>query len=404
MKSTQQKGLQRLSGVVAALTVGLLLNGVVAQGNVEKGKTKTNQKAAATVPAKPPAAAVPTEEAAGMTLARVEAESVKVRCFASINSPMYEEVFPKGTVLAVGDAVGEFRRVQIPMGVVGYVSKKFTTTPAKGMVQTTGKKVSFRYRPTPRRRAEQPVTRLDEGVALMYLGEQGDWWRVRMSSDAAYLAIKDIQVFQTSNVTLEKSYAALMGKHQSEWQGAVKTYEAAVALVALNKARSKTLEDLRQSYAAQLKKPLDTQELGPVMTGVTALLAELPKDEPLTTAAHALEKAVKTQQVILDARALLASTPAPAKMPTIKVSKTPEDPLARFQYLGWLRSSPNSTGPTAYHLSKGGRVVCYVKCSTERYDLSMFDGVEVGVIGAGSAAGPSSYVDVSEIVVLGHSR
>jgi hypothetical protein len=404
VKSTQQKGLQRLSGVMAALAVGLFLNGVVAQGNVEKGKAKTNQKAEAKVSPKPPAAVVPTAKATGVTFARVEAESVKVRCFASINSPMYEEAFPKGTVLSVGEAVGEFRRVQIPMGVVGYVSKKFATAPAKGMVHTTGNKVSFRYRPTPSRRAEQPVTRLKDGTELMYLGEQGDWWKVRMNTEAAYLAIKDIQVFQTANVTLEKSHAALLHKHQTEWQGAAKAYETAAGLVALNKVRSETLEGLRTSYVAELKKPLDTQELGSVMAGITALGADLPKGEPLMTAVQALERAVKTQQVILDARALLATTPLAAKMPVVKVIKTPGDPLARLQHLGWLRHSPNSTGPTAYHLSKGGRIVCYVKCSTERYDLSMFDGVEVGVIGTGNAADSSSYVDVSEIVVLGHSQ
>ena len=40
MKSTQNPGRQGLSGVVAALTVGLVLSGATAQNKVEQGKEK----------------------------------------------------------------------------------------------------------------------------------------------------------------------------------------------------------------------------------------------------------------------------------------------------------------------------------------------------------------------------
>ena len=68
-----------------------------------------------------------------------------------------------------------------------------------------------------------------KGTALKYLGEKGAWWRVRMATESAYLPIKDIQVFQTANATLQKSQTELARQHQAQWQEAVSAYEQALA-------------------------------------------------------------------------------------------------------------------------------------------------------------------------------
>ncbi|MEE2886697.1 MAG: SH3 domain-containing protein [Planctomycetota bacterium] len=428
MKSTQEQGRQGLLGVVATLIVGLLLTGARAQNKVEKGKAKsveasTGQSAKKTaeknvekntakdaVPVKAPAAKVPATAVVenpadqGPRLARIESDSVQVRCFASVNSPVYEGVLPKGTAVMVGTAVGEFCPVQLPIGVIGYVSKKFTSTPEAGLVRTTGVGVSFRYRPTPRGRAEQPVARMAKGTALKYLGEKGAWWRVRMATESAYLPIKDIQVFQTANATLQKSQAELARQHQAQWQGAVSAYEQALAAAVLEKARTARLAELRQAYVTELEKVVDQQQFDSLMGDVSKLLTELPEDTPLWAAAQGLKRAVKTQQVMLQAKALLASTPPTAKAPDIKVIKTPADPLAHLQHIGWLSRHPRVASAGLFQLTKGGKLVCNLKCSSLRYDLSMFAGVEIGVIGSTERDEQMSYVDVGEIVVLGRSR
>lgn len=421
MKTTQEPGRQGLLGVVASLTVGLLLSGATAQNKVEKGAAKGTEKGAKktaektvekgpaknTATVKPPAAKVPAAAAVadkGPMLARIESDSVQVRCFASVNSPVYEGVLPKGTVVTVGETTGEFCRVQLPIGVVGYVSKKFTSTPQDGLVRTTGVGVSFRYRPTPRRRAEQPVTRLAKDIALKYLGGEGDWWKVRMVTESAYLPIKDIQVFQTANATLQKSQAELARQHQVQWQEAVSAYEQALAAAALDKERTARLAALRQTYVKELEKGADQQEFDPLMGEVAKLIAEVPDGTPLWAAAQRLQKAVKTQQVMLQAQVLLNSTPPPAKGPEIKVVVTPADPLGHLQHIGWLGRHPGAAGAAVFQLTKGGKLVCNLKCSSHRYDLSMFAGVEIGVIGTAEHDEQMSYVEVGEIVVLGRAR
>ena len=432
MKSTQNAGRQGLSGAVAALTVGLVLSGATAQNKVEKSKAKaakevvekTAEKAAeksaekgaaqgvvkdaagARKPSTDAAASAAQDSAApkGPQLARIESESVQVRCFASIHSPVYEGSLSKGTVVVVGDATGEFRRVQLPIGVVGFVSKKFTTQPKQGLVTTTGAGVSFRYRPTPLRRAEQPVSRLKKGTSVKYLGEQGDWWKVRLVTDSAYLPIKEIAVFETANATLQKSEAELRRLHQTEWNAATKAYEDAVAAVALQKAQANRYQELRQAYNEELRKPEGSQQFDALMTDVTTLLAQLPKDKPLWAGVERLQGAVKTQQVVKRAKALLATKPPPAKEPKVTVLETPADPLARLQHIGWLRQYRQPSGAVAFQLTKGGRAVCTLRCASLRFDLSMYLGAEIGVVGSTRHDEQASYVEVAEIVVLGQGH
>jgi hypothetical protein len=47
----------------------------------------------------------------------------------------------------VGEATGAFRKVMLPLGVVGYVPRDFATAPVDGVITTTRPSVSFRYRP-----------------------------------------------------------------------------------------------------------------------------------------------------------------------------------------------------------------------------------------------------------------
>ena len=177
-----------------------------------------------------------------LALATISGEACQVRCFASNLSPVYETTLTPGTVVQVGEAVGEFRRVVLPLGVVGYVSKRFTAEPAEGLIKTLRKRVSFRYRPIPKNRAEAPVQMLGEGTELHYVGAVGEWWKVRFASEFAYLPINAITIATESTEEMRKSYAELGNAQEAEWSKATAGYAAAAAAVAAKKLRDERLD------------------------------------------------------------------------------------------------------------------------------------------------------------------
>ena len=91
-------------------------------------KRSAAQEPAAQKPGAQDPASAPSD--AGPPLyGRVTAKEAAVRCFASQRSPVYEDILREGDVVMVGEATGEFRKVIMPLGVVGYVHRDFATTP-----------------------------------------------------------------------------------------------------------------------------------------------------------------------------------------------------------------------------------------------------------------------------------
>ncbi|MBL8754958.1 MAG: hypothetical protein JNK15_16760, partial [Planctomycetes bacterium] len=141
-------------------------------GDAATPPPKAQDPAAAPAPAATPASA--------QTFARVVNDKVALRCWAGAvaSPPVFEETLAKDTVVAVGRSENGFRAVQLPLGPLGFVSKKFTETSPEGLVKTKGSKVAFRYRA---RSSEAPVAQLDDGTTLQVVGEQDDWFRVRVA-------------------------------------------------------------------------------------------------------------------------------------------------------------------------------------------------------------------------------
>ena len=82
-----------------------------------------------------------------------------------------------------------------------------------------------------------------------------------------------------------------------------------------------------------------------------------------------------------------------------------KDRLERFDSIGWLRYESRLAGPGVFYLEKGGRRQHVLTCNTYRYDLALFVGREVGVIGPrrqppGDAL---SQLDVERLEVLSSS-
>ena len=391
-KQNRGNGASRAAHILA---FGVLISGMPAQD--ESQPSAKSADAEKSVPAK--------KASTSISLAMIKGEKCRVRCFASNLSPVYDGEIAVGTIVQVGEEVGEFRRIILPRGVPGYVSKRFSTAPEDGMLQTTRKLVSFRYRPTPKRRAEEPVERMSKGTTMHFLGEVGDWWKVRFVTQSAYVRIKEIEAIADVTDDVCASHAKFEATHDAEWKNAVTGYEKSLKLLADNDRHTKRLVELRTTFHAEAKKALSDQKLKPILEGVEALIAELPKKAPLLATAKFLESAIQRQQVFADADRLINAVEPPPPEPKIKLTKGAEDELSKTLHtIGWLSYRPSAPGPSAYRLEKGGRVISYVYCSSLRYDLSLFDGIEIGVRGVRKRDAAVPYLDVHRIEVIGTGK
>ncbi len=380
----------RGAGLLRFWILGVLVAGLPAQND----KDESAAKAAAESPS-------PSQ----LTLATISSEACQVRCFASNLSPVYEARLEQGTVVQVGEEVGEFRRVVLPLGVIGFVSKHFTTEPAEGLIKTVRKRVSFRYRPTPKNHAEAPVQILAEDTSLHYIGEVGDWWKVRLVTESAYLPIKAIAVAAESTAEMRKSYAQLINAHEAEWRKAAAGYGAKIAAAVATKRRTERMGELRLAFHDETNKDLKDQKLPPILAELTKLIADLPEESPNLEAAKFLASAIEHQQVFVDAAIVLSTKEPAAPKPKVQITETPVDKIgSRLQTTGWLTYHPAAGGPSAFRLEKGGRVISYLYCNSLRYDLAMFEGVEIGVRGVRRQDAVVPYLDVRRIEVLGHVK
>jgi hypothetical protein len=335
------------------------------------------------------------------SFARITVERAAVRCFASDSSPVFRDVLEQGDVVRVaGPAQNGYRPVTLPLGVTGYVHKKYASEPDAGMVKTTGREVSFRYRP---QSGEAPVDRLDLDVPLHWMGEENDWWIVHYPAGVGFVAESQMAT-DGDAAAFEAGWHKLETERQAEWQAALAAREAARQAAEQQRKNRARLDELIGRFRAEVAKPWEQQQrdqLRALEASVNELRPSLGEGSPQDVEAVTLVQELRKQVLLIDANEIAARPLPKDDEPPVKVSATP-DPLARFDAVGWVKVLSSRNASRSVCLSKGGRILCYLVCSGERFDLPMFDGVEVGVIGArdhGARDGQLT-VDVQRIEVL----
>ena len=322
-------------------------------------------------------------------------------CFASQSSPAYEDVLREGDVVMVGAETGEFVRVVLPLGVVGYVHRDFTTPPVNGVVSTTRPRVSFRYRP---KAGEAPTQLLEEGTPLRYLATAESWWKVRMVPAAAWLPIKEVQAFAEASPTLVKSYDALRKLHAEQCAQAAEEFARADAEAKLRQAQVVRLQELRKQVqeVADLPDDEQRQKLTVLGNSLEDLRQEIQKDSPAEITADLLAAYIKNQRLTVAARLLLQEQPKPATDLAPAPRLAGAAPFTRFATSGWLRFDRDAAGHLRCRLEKGKKLIAYVTCSSGRYDLKLFDGIEVGVRGSRTSGRQSTapVIDAVRLEVL----
>lgn len=363
--------------VVAGATLGLL----PAQ---QPGATPAPTPPAATPPAATPenapanpAAVTPaTPAAATPTFGKIVADKVPLRCWsgAVAQPPVFEESLLKDQVVAVGRSENGFRAVLLPLGPIGYVSKKLTETSPEGVVKTKGTKVSFRYRP---RSSEAPVQQLDEGTTLHVVGEQDDWFQVRVPGVEAFVAEAEISVGDQTDPALAKSWAELQAKHEAGIKARLDAIAAQRAREAQDAVDLAAVQLVQDAFAAELKKDIGEQKFAPLNETLDKLVATMAAESAGRPAIAALKKRIETQNWIVEASAVRDSKPPIQPVP----APDKKDPLESFQSIGWLRYERRLAGPGVYYLEKGGQQLHMLSCNTGRYDLALFVDHEVAVNG-----------------------
>ena len=333
---------------------------------------------------------------------RVRAEEARLRCWPGdvASPPVYEDVLSSGQVVQLGERENGYRAVILPLGPVGYVSKRFTAEAADGTVTTSGTKVAFRYRP---RTSEAPVDQLPKGTQVHVIGEQEGWYQVRAVAVKAWISNADVEVVETTADVIQayEDYAAEVRKQP---QARLDAIAAAAKQRELDRIDMEAVQVVEVAFRREMKKPSTEQRFGGLVTALAKVEKGLQEKGSARTAAAALRKRIETQQWVNEAMQVTKEEPPKVEQPSRPAP--PKDRLERFEAIGWLRYQSRLTEPGFYYLEKGGRRQFVLTCNTGRFDLALFVGREVGVIGPRrSPLGEVlSTLDVERLEVLGSSR
>jgi len=339
-----------------------------------------------------------TNPNAPVVYGRVVGDKVALRCWpgAVASPPVFEDVLAKDQVVVVGRSENGFRAISLPLGPVGYVSRKFTEATADGRVKTKGSKVSFRFRP---RSSEPPVSQLAEGTELHVVGEQDDWYRVRVAGIEAWVAEAEVQAALAADPALAAAYEQWRKAQAAEVQARLDEIAAKAARLAQDQQDLALVQQVQDTFTSEMKKPLGEQRYGPIVETLDKLVATFDAKSAGRSAVESLKKRIETQTWLAEATALQNSKPPVVDEPV----PTPKNTLDRFQALGWVRQERRIGGPSVFFLERGGKQECVITCSSGRFDLSLFVGREVGVNGPRRRPAQESVtvLDVERIEVLG---
>lgn len=392
------------SSRVAAFAALACVAAVRAQGT-PPATTPPASTPPAAAPAPAPAAAVtnpavtqqPAQQPAPQ-LGRIVVEKATLRCWpgTAVEPPMFEDVLAKDQVVGVGKSENGFRAIVLPLGPIGYVSRKFTEANADGIVKTKGSKVAFRYRP---RSSEAPVTTLPEGTVLHVVAEQPDWYRVRVPAIDAWVAEAEVQVGDQADAALSTAYAELRTKQEGEVKARLDQIAAAKKQEEQNKLDLAAVRTVQEAFTTEMTKPVTEQKYDAIAESLEKIAATLAAESAAKSAVEDLKKRIETQRWVAEATVLRDEKPTPAAVPPAE----PKDRNDRFTSIGWLRYERRLGGPGVYYLEKGGRRQYLVSCNTGRYDLALFVDREVGVAGPRRrpAAESLSILDAERLEVLG---
>lgn len=358
-------------------------------------------------------------------------DEVVLRYLRTAESDAIADPLPAGTLLwRLGEESYGYARVALPGGFEGFVHRGFLAINEEGWGTTTGTRVSFRHRP---KTSEPPLHIMTTlGMRLPVLGLEGDWYRVLSNDDvtawAPVASLEEIAIVgddkgyleQIQDAAVRKSYEEQVAERRKPWlarrdelaEMAKKRQSVAALGVAL--------DELRKQYDAEMAKGDILQEdLDPLLKLIDALQAKAAtfgaEGGAVAPRIDAFRGEVQKRRTLQEARSFLIEAKAKEAAANKKeVGEKEAPPVAgkegaprpEYDCVGWLEFRPGIDDYSAYRLTKGGRLLYYVTCSSGRYDLRDFVGHEVGVRGRVDRpqAADVRVIDLKRLVILSRRK
>jgi len=336
---------------------------------------------------------------------------------------------PEGTLLAVYGEQAGWLSVEPPQGLSVWVYGQFLRATAQpGVAEVTGDGVRMRPKPSSSVDSFPLEQQLHEGDRVRVLARnepakslKEDWVQIVTPPGVrAWVTTGDTGALESGVDT------------RSAWMDAVKKSTAGVALFDLREGKSVTAGSAPAAAGTASGAPVkpdaapaqgsweaaerayETAKTAPkadwsaVRAGFQGYLDKNPNGAHAGTAQLRLEQIAYHEEIArlkndaalqeVQRQKLLAEAQA-----QLEEAALSQDPLwGRFQARGWLRRDENQPG--RYLIQWAGRTAAEVTCGSGRYDLTLFEGSEIGVMGAMTRTASSverpMRIDVSRIEVL----
>lgn len=348
---------------------------------------------------------------------------------------------PAGTLLAVYGERAGWLSVEPPQGLTVWVYGEFLrATSQPGIAEVTGDGVRLRPKPASTVDSLPLEQQLHEGDRVRVIGRnsaskalQEDWVKIVsppgvrawvLASETAAVAndadvrsawmdavkkgsgIALVDVRDGSSVAAGAPAAASANDASKAPSGAAATPAAAGAAKQDAAPAQGSWDAAERAYETAKSSP--SPDWKPVRANFERYLAANPNGASAGTAKLRLEQIGYHEEIArIKGDAALQETQrqkmlADAQAQLVEASLA-NDPLwGRFQARGWLRR--DETTPGRYLVQWAGRTGAEITCGSGRYDLTLFEGAEIGVIGALTRAAGSvdrpMRIDATRIEVL----
>ncbi len=323
-----------------------------------------------------------------------------------------------------------YLKVTVPGGVKVWVFGKYLTESARpGWVEVTGSYVNMR--PRPRSANSYPMGQLDRGDRLRFIQRRDpskpmieDWVQVWSPPDTkAYVLAAETRALpagaNAKKLWDEAVSSALNGQPNVPVPAAGKTGQQpsgaqsgkAGAAQADTPSAPGLFASLAEANAVmdrelQQEKP-DYASVLAFYEAVLAMNPDAPTRRLIDERLERLELRRELDQIKAEVAAQDQARKAELarRQEIVDQQKRSHDPLwGRFQARGWLELQEKA-GEKHYLVRWGSDVLARVQCSSGRYDLDLFDGVEIGVQGsairaAEATSGSYPLIDIDRIEVL----
>ncbi|MEM9801860.1 MAG: SH3 domain-containing protein, partial [Planctomycetota bacterium] len=365
----------------------------------------------------PPSAAASTSAIAGPSLSAALTAAVQdgtyfrtrtataVRNFPDENGSIFTQL-PAGTLVrayATSQGKPPYREVEIAGGFPVWVFGEFLQpTDVDGVLLVTGSRVNMRPSPELAPTSMPLRSKLDAGQRVRLVERANaassfaqDWIRVQAPATTRAWIVAD-SIAPTASAGAEAAWAAAnpplptrptVKAPAAPREAASNAATAVVApIVTADVLRALTDADEMFASASALRSPT-SEDWRDVVLAYEGVVEAAPAGTiTQQNAASRLERA-RVQMELAGVREELDVKAREHEEEVSRINKYIDQRekretahWGRFQERGWVDARP-ARGEQRWFLVFGGRTVAEIECTSARYDLSVFNGFEVGVLG-----------------------